>query len=341
MSNTLPRWTPDRFSILEDTAFLNRLTEALHKAVSDVDPGPWIRLPDTMAKGSIADMLGGWCGVVGKIPLRTPEAIAKTSGSPTLLSDYDSFLRTIDHQRLLNDVTLQDMASAEWRLLDMGSLLDFLLISAFFDFDSETRVLEIGGGFGRLAEFLPKVTGQSFRYVNIDAAPVSLMYSYRYLQSAFPNKRVHLMEPGEPFSEDFDFLVVPFWCCDQLPKNYFDLAINVESMQEMSQTAVDHYVKFIDERVKDEGAIYLVNSREHLFKGTWDFPQTWRCVYRHRTVRSWTANHPAEFFRKEKVEKFGINLLRQAAFDQELALYRQTQELAELKRKIKYSESKS
>lgn len=336
MTEVLPRWTKERFSVGADPQILEKLTQDLQSGLAAIDPGPWTRLPDKMIQGSMTEMLDGWCGVVGKIPLSAPDAIATTSGSTNLLAAYDEFLRKIDHQHLLDGVTFDELAASGWRLLDLGSLLDFLLISAFVDIVADTHILEIGGGFGRFAEFLPKITAQPIKYVNIDAAPVSLMYSYRYLQSAFPDKRVRLMERGEKFNDDFDFLIVPFWCSDQLPRHYFDIAINIESMQEMNQEVVDYYVQFLDDRVRDNGLIYLVNSREHIFKGRWSFPENWECLYRHRTIRSWTANHPTEVFRRTIGSQKAVNLLRQAAFSQELDFYCDSRELAELKHSIKY-----
>ncbi|MBM6582641.1 putative sugar O-methyltransferase [Microvirga sp. BT689] len=327
----LPSWDETRFSVAPNRPLFEELTAAMLAHNESIDLGPWMRLPEEQVSGTMELMLDPWCGVLGQIPLLEPSRIADCSGKPHYLEDYHRYLRSIDHYGLLNDVTFEDLGQRGWRLFDLGSLIDFLLISAFVDFQSKrTNVLEIGGGFGRLAEFLPLVTNADFRYINIDAAPVSLMYSYEYLRARFPEKRVVMFSPEKKI-EDYDFLIVPTWHADALPKEAVDLVINVESMQEMNQTLVDYYLSYIDERTPVGSHIYLVNSREWLFKGTWNFPPSWEVLYRHRTVRAWTPDQPAELFRKADVVVEAVNRLRKAAFDQEVDAVRQIAELAKYK----------
>lgn len=118
--------------------------------------------------------------------------------------------------------------------------------------------------------------------------------------------------------EDYDFLILPAWHLDDWADKKFDLAINVESMQEMSQELVDHYLGFFDRVVEDGGLIYLVNAREYKFKGKWNIPDNWQCLLRQRTPRSWTANHPAEIFRRTNESHHAQNILRASFFAHEV-----------------------
>src|SRR5262249_50612455 len=146
----------------------------------------------------------------------------------------ERYVRSIDHLGLLDGVTLQDLAHANWRGCDLQSLMDFLQLAAFFDFNRPQQIiLEIGGGFGRLIEFIVLLTGQSFRYINIDAVPVSMMYCHQYLRARFPERNVKLFDPHAGHATtDADFLIVPAWDIAALRPEPVDLAINIESMQE-------------------------------------------------------------------------------------------------------------
>jgi SAM-dependent methyltransferase len=322
----LPVWDSDRFAVPADIELFDRLTEELRVHSQGADNGPWTRLPDDEVRGTIEQMLAGWCGWF-RFPLTESREIADLFCSTEVLRDYETFLRGIDHVGILDGKSLNDLAATNWRLLDLGSLMDFLLISGFFEFEGHRpKILEIGGGFGRLAEFLPLITGVFMEYVIIDVAPVSLMYAHQYLTLRFPERRTVMFSPGVAL-DDYDFLIVPSWYAEYLPRNYFDLAINVESMQEMNQDLVDYYVEYIHAHVRDQGVIYLVNSREHLFTGSWNFPSEWECLYRHRTIRSWTLNHPAEIFRKTASSHKRANMLRTAALERELDLHRAVQKL--------------
>jgi hypothetical protein len=326
----LPSWDESRFAVLANRNLYDSLMVSLQEKAKSQDLGPWTRLPDEIVSGTMEAMLDPWCGIVGQLPLSQPERIAEVSGNRDLVGFYDEYVRSVDHLSLLNGVTLADLGVRGWRLFDLGSLIDFLHISAFMRFgDKKLTLLEIGGGYGRLAEFLPLITGSDFFYINIDAAPVSLMYCHEYLRARFPDKTTRMFRPDASM-EDCDFLLVPSWHADALPKTAFDLALNIESMQEMNQGLVDYYISFLDERATDDSLIYFVNSREWLFKGAWNFPPSWETLYRHRSVRSWTADHPVEVFRKTSADVSGVNRLRSAAFKREVVAARQTDELRKL-----------
>src|SRR5579864_7109214 len=244
----------------------------------------WLSLPESIVHGPIDDLVEGWCGTVGQLPLSDLGLIARTAQSEILIPLFQIYLRSIDHRNLLSGVKLTDSADAGWRVLDLESLVDYLLISAFFDFTQPNSViLEIGGGFGRLIEFLMRIHERSFRYINIDAVPVSMMYCYQYLKAHFPERTVKMFDrDAAGDGRDCDVLIVPAWDLDILQLDPVDLAINIESMQEMNQTLVDFYIRYLDNIVRENGLICLTNSREHEFIGRWTFPDVWQCLFKHR-----------------------------------------------------------
>jgi putative sugar O-methyltransferase len=320
----LPKWGSDRFDVDADMGLLQSLTEDMENHSNSLGvPASWWLLPKERVKGTMADLMEAWCGCVGELPLSDLGEIAKVSGSSSMIASYEAYLRSIDHQRLLHGISLKDLGNANWRVMDLGSLMDYLLVSAFLDVSKESlRVLEVGGGFGRLAEFLALTGGLHLQYVNIDAVPASLMYSHQYLKHQFPNRKVTMFSPDRGVDSDCDFLVVPAWHLEQLQLSNFDLGINIESMQEMSQELVDNYLGYFEKKVRSDGLIYLVNSKDYKFQGSWNIPDNWQCLFRHRTPRSWSLNHPAEIFRRTTHNQSSQNMLRTANFEQELALHK-------------------
>jgi putative sugar O-methyltransferase len=331
----LPRWDKPRFEITADVDLLAQLTRDLEACGGALKPAPGWLLPEHLVHGSMNQLLDPWNGEAGLVPLR--DALEATSGRTStkmakyagkfLVPYFDRYVRSIDHIGLLNGVTLYDLAEANWRIFDMESLMDFLQLSAFFDFNDDHQVvLEIGGGFGRLIEFIALLTGKHFQYINIDAVPVSMMYCHLYLKERFPDRSVRIFN-GDDSTNNTDFLIVPAWHLDRFHPPPVDLGINIESMQEMSQGLVDFYIGYLDRSVREDGIVFLINSREHEFIGDWSFPNTWQCLFRHRTARSWSINHATEFFRKTSRNQKPQNLLRTEAYWQETRYAEFVQEL--------------
>lgn len=327
---TLPSWDESRFNVEPDAELLARLTADMEAHAGDWKPAPgWHHVMPADAKATINDLLEPWCGIgatrLGELDLGSPDCY--TALYAALCEQY---CRRIDHPGLLDGVTTKDLASRHWRLLDLESLLDFLQISAFVDLrQPRLSILEIGGGFGRLMEFMTAITGRHFRYVNIDAVPLSLMYSYQYLKSRLPEADIRLFdEAGGSAAKGCEFLIVPAWKLSELQLDPVDLAINIESMQEMTQASVSFYIDYLDRQVVEDGIIFLENSREHEFIGDWTFPDHWQCLFRQRTVRSWTINHPTEVFRKASGQFRAQNLLRSEALRFDICYARTVRDLA-------------
>lgn len=321
MKVNLPSWNSNRFEVSPDIELLESLTRDMNACTTTFQkPADWWMLPENLIKGTMADLMAPWCGKVGQLPLSDLSQVANVSGSVELIPKYEKFLRAIDHLNLLSSVTLPDLAGRGWRVMDLGSLMDFLLISAFYNFSGSGphRVFEIGGGFGRLPEFMQMSIPGSIKYTNVDAVPVSLMYSYQYLKHRFPEKNIQIFSGGD-VANDIDFLIVPAWKLEELKATNYDIGVNIESMQEMNQELVDYYLNKLNAKIKIDGLIYLVNSREYKFKGNWSIPDNWQCMLRHRTPRSWTANHPAEVYLKRSVNYQAQNILRAAFFKVEIS----------------------
>lgn len=183
---------------------------------------------------------------------------------------------------------------------DLGTIMDCNLIFKFSKIDKEKRIsiIEIGGGYGRLAEaFLRGGIFNSIHYLLVDVTPGSLMYSYLYLKSQHPNLSIGAYFNGDKYSSNFDCYIMPSWHLDKIVPKTFDISINVESMQEMEQEQVDYYINQFDRVTKPGGLVYLSNSKVYVFKGKWNIPKYWKKLFDENTPRSWTANHPTQIYR--------------------------------------------
>lgn len=192
---------------------------------------------------------------------------------------------------------------------DLGTLLDVNLLWSFTpDLERPTVILEVGGGYGRLAEAMLNIFGE-VKYVLVDGVPGSLFYSYEYLRRACPTARIGSYYHDDPFDmEKFDCYIVPPWHFEALNTSTYDVCVNIESFQEMGQDQVDAFLQIFDQVAAAGAVIYVSNHHDPVVKsggtilpaiGAWNYPASWRQVLCSNTPRSATPNHPTEIFVKE------------------------------------------
>lgn len=122
------------------------------------------------------------------------------------------------------------------------------------------KIVEIGGGYGGLALHI----GNSFphsQYFIIDI-PETLIFSANYLQQHAKGE-IYLYDQetfrdalADGFS-NYQFILLPNYVLSSL-KNTFDLAISVESLQEMTERQVEEYRSFVSKHVT--GTFYCWNQ---------------------------------------------------------------------------------
>jgi SAM-dependent methyltransferase len=120
--------------------------------------------------------------------------------------------------------------------------------------------LEIGSGYGGLAYHLHRVVGRGTR-VLLDL-PETLLFAANYLTLNCPDARIYLYSAldaatalVEPHA--YDFILLPNFRLDLLTSWRFDLALNVESLQEMRSAQVDEYLAFL---ARTSGLFYSWNQ---------------------------------------------------------------------------------
>ena len=147
---------------------------------------------------------------------------------------------------------------------DLGSMLDLNLLSTFAPDRSPTRVLEVGGGYGRTAEAALNVFAGSVSWVMVDAVPASLVYARDYLRAACPDARIGFYYDGAAADiESFDCYIAPAWHFEELNgSGRYDVCVNIESFQEMTQAAVDAYIGLFDRIAGDDAVFYIYRLKE-------------------------------------------------------------------------------
>jgi hypothetical protein len=257
-------------------------------------------------------MLDPWVGVTGM------KSVEKSA-----VDRYDGFLRAIDHLGLLPADGFAHTQSNRWRETDLGSVLDANLISIFAALRTSEAfaVCEVGGGYGRLAEVFLQLCPR-IHYVLIDAVPGSLMYAYLYLKAQFPELAIGSYYAGEAYDRKYNCYIMPAWHADALPDQSFEVCVNIESMQEMAQNHVDHYLRMFDRLTVARGWIYLSNARNYVFKGSWNIPPHWETHYLNNTPRSWSPDHPTHILRKGEGDHSLARIAHEGALSQQAEAWR-------------------
>lgn len=246
--------------------------------------------------------------------------------TPEVLGWYYPYLKQIDRFGLVD----RYFAGAETILpegehlivADLGSIIDVNLAARHLDTTRPFKVVEIGGGYGRLAEAFCNLFPGLVTWVLIDAVPSSMIYAAEYLRKACPGIRVASHYDGA-HPRDADCYILPSWRLEEIDGMTFDLAINVQSMQEMDQHHVDFYLNWLDGALKPGALAYLVNRRDHVFRGDWNYPARWECMEQTTTPRSFLRDMPAEIYRKQSGDYRVANASIAAGYRRQQAIMRQ------------------
>jgi hypothetical protein len=221
--------------------------------------------------------------------------------SEAAVESFERYLRAIDWIGLVEPDLLAQARRNHWLLTDLGSLMDANLALGFglFPPSVKPRILEIGGGYGRLAEVVVNLLDGKCHYVMADSVPATLMFAYIYLKRALPDHAIGSYFNGDKYHGEWTVYIAPTWRLKETIKpKTFDVAVNIESFQEMSARHVHLYLDQFCSAVTDSSLLYLSNSWRYLYKGSFDIPSDFQTLYLQNTPRSWTMVHPTHVLRK-------------------------------------------
>ncbi len=262
------------------------LNDGSIRSISDTKPEVTYQLTrdDFQSKYSTLDrLLDPYVGITGMQPT--------TSHS---VDQYARYLHAIDHLNL-SGANLQNTADRLSLLTtDLGSIIDanYCLGYPHYRDVDRVRILEIGGGYGRLAEVLHNVLRGKCHHVLVDSVPATLMYAYRYLSRRLPGARIGSYYNGDAYDSSYDVYVMPSWKLHDEHLSEFDIAVSVEAFQEMNEVHVANYLQMMTDAIGLGGVLYLSNSWQYLYRGSYPIPVRFETVWLANSPRSWTTIHP-------------------------------------------------
>jgi SAM-dependent methyltransferase len=242
--------------------------------------------PESRERPSFADMVAPWIGAFGK------------EASPERVREVREFLKP--HLRRV-PAPLRNRLRMEARMpvVELRTVHDVALMTSHLRRpEGQFRILEVGAGYGRLAEAFFNLK-LDVRYVIVDAVPATLYYAYEYLRRALPRKKVAFYyKDGPEAAAAADCYVLPTWRIGDIELEPVDLAINIASFQEMTMKQVRYYLQLFDRTVTDGGGIYISNSRVYGYPREYTYPSNWKILFKHTTPFSVTLHYPVEIFEK-------------------------------------------
>jgi putative sugar O-methyltransferase len=124
------------------------------------------------------------------------------------------------------------------------------------------NVVEIGGGYGRLALFFLAYFGAHCHYVTIDFVPMSLTFAPQVIRQVFPELQVldSLSLDDQTRLQDFNFVSLPAWEIGRVQSKSYLLGMNIHSFQEMRKESYTFYIRELHRLLGSPSVLYIVNN---------------------------------------------------------------------------------
>jgi hypothetical protein len=238
--------------------------------------------------GTLQQMLNSYIGGHGM-----------TTASPSDIEEYRRFVYAIDHLGLTGFDLDEFCRTYHALVTDLGSLLDVNAILGFVlpSDQNMIHILEIGAGYGRLAEVCHNILAGRCRYTIADSVPASLMFSYEYLRRQLPNASIGSFYAGDSFSDNFDIFIVPSWELKNIVHRW-DAVVAIEAFQEMNNAHVEFYTDYMENSIDVGGLAYISGSWRYANQDAYEFSNKMQTLWLGNTPRSWTYVHPTHILRK-------------------------------------------
>jgi putative sugar O-methyltransferase len=190
----------------------------------------------------------------------------------------------------LKDV-IKSIDGPAFKLADLHSVFDVIVINDLLKAVDKPTVLEIGGGYGRLVEAYSLNGVGEFAWNLIDVVPSSLQLSYDYLKKS--GLDVSFVRDESEFSK-INIFQLPY--LERIPDKSIDLVINIESFQEMTQKWVDYWITIINKKTNKGSYFYHCNSFTYKNNFILNLGSNWICIESINSPRHWTDSHKTEIW---------------------------------------------
>jgi hypothetical protein len=138
-----------------------------------------------------------------------------------------------------------------------------LILEAHLDNISTSEpliLLEVGGGYGRLAELFLRYSSLPISYLLVDGVPEFVYYSWEYLRQRLPDHRIGIYFNHQHFDPArFDAYVLPAWRAKEVLSHPVHGAINVASIREMPDKLAENDYLAKDAKEAGKSACMTVN----------------------------------------------------------------------------------
>lgn len=216
----------------------------------------------------------------GRLPLASYALYCGLLWQYAVSQDKVGVLKTVDESLVGNPLPI----TYNRRLISQDLAIASLEINRIAEYcrpQEARRVLEIGGGYGRIA-YPFCITFPAERYFMADISPASAI-SQRYLSTVLPGQTGEFVDGFrvENTTKRINF-VLPHQL-SSVPDGYFDLVINTSSFDEMPIETVANYFNEIDRTCK--GYLYLNGHRVLNTGGTrsglehFPYREKWKLVF--------------------------------------------------------------
>lgn len=173
-------------------------------------------------------------------------------------ASYMDYLQKVDKQHILKKVKEPKtgnpfLVSYKKKKISQdlcNSIQEFYAITEPVGRIKKLQILEIGAGYGRLAYiFLKQLPSCSYTIIDI---PPALFIAQKYLSKIFHKEKIFQFQLFHSFKQvrkEFETARIRFLSADQielLPKNYFNLVINISSLHEMNRRQIKNYINQIN-----------------------------------------------------------------------------------------------
>jgi putative sugar O-methyltransferase len=238
---------------------------------------------------------------------------ALVNASNEQITEYQQFLDTFcqSGEEYLSQLKSREKRSTSLLVADISIPFDYLMINHFFSGSNSNKnvILEVGGGYGILAEEFLTQHKSDLCYILVDAVPESIYYQYEFLKTRFPEKRIGSTLSGDTLAvEEFDAFVLPSWKLNSQKSLSIDIFINIASIQEMPEDVANNYLNFAKERLNENGLIYFQNSRDFHYRREYDFPSNWMYLFKSKTPRSRSYDYPLDILINKSKDQSRQNL---------------------------------
>jgi len=244
------------------------------------------------------------------------------------MQEYLNFLSRFGLDQRFSEI-VDDLAQDRGGILecDLGPIQDYLILEAHFDRipgSAPLILLEVGGGYGRLAELFLRYSSHTICYVLVDGVPESVYYSWEYLRQRLPEHHLGMHFKDQRFDPgQFDAYVLPAWHAKEVLQGLVHCAINVASIQEMPDETVAAYFDFFQQRLAEGSLLFFENSRGFFYVREYSYPDNWLYLVKSATPRSRTLDYPLDLLQvkrercaaenKSIIEKYYISLKERAS----------------------------